>query len=144
MLTPRRNPDPRPVFRTFRMRRSLPILLAAAALLAAAGPAAAQSTVSTPTARTLYKTGPTGRFLMDGEWLFKLDNRSSGPQLETGSAGWKAVTVPNAWNAGDDSPQSFAGRRRLVPQGLPPAQPGEGRRPGSSASSRSTTARRCG
>ena len=109
MLTARRNPGPRPVFRTFRMRRSLPILLAAAALLAAAGPAAAQSTVSTPSARTLYKTGPTGRFLMDGRWLFKFDNRSSGPQLETGSAGWKAVTVPNAWNAGDNSTQSFAG-----------------------------------
>jgi beta-glucuronidase len=91
------------------MRRSLPVLLAAAALLAAAGPAAAQSTVSTPSARTLYKTGPTGRFLMDGQWLFKFDTHSSGPQLETGSAGWKAVSVPNAWNAGDNSPESFAG-----------------------------------
>ncbi len=90
------------------MRRSLPIL-ALAALLVAAAPAAAGAAVSTPTARTLYKTGPTGRFLMDGQWLFKLDNRSSGPQLETGAGGWKAVTVPNAWNAGDDSPQSFAG-----------------------------------
>ena len=97
------------MFRTFRMRLSLPNLLAAAALLAAAGPAAAQSTVSTPSARTLYKTGPTGRFLMDGQWLFKFDTRQSGPQLETGSAGWKAVAVPNAWNAGDNSAESFAG-----------------------------------
>ncbi|MGZ4270161.1 MAG: glycoside hydrolase family 2 protein [Solirubrobacteraceae bacterium] len=91
------------------MRRSLPILLAAASLLTAAGPASAASIVSTPSNKTLYRTGPTGRYLMDGTWLFKLDPHSSGPQLETGTAGWKPVTVPNAWNAGDNSPQSFAG-----------------------------------
>ncbi|MGZ6644199.1 MAG: glycoside hydrolase family 2 protein [Solirubrobacteraceae bacterium] len=91
------------------MRRSLPILLAAASLLTAAAPASAASIVSTPSNKTLYRTGPTGRYLMDGTWLFKLDPHSSGPQLETGTAGWKPVTVPNAWNAGDNSPQSFAG-----------------------------------
>jgi hypothetical protein len=110
VLTHRRNPGPPPVFRTFRMRRSFPFLLAVAALLAVVAPtASAQSLVSTPSPRTLYKSGPSGRFLMDGQWLFKLDNRSSGPQLETGTAGWKPVTVPNAWNAGDNSPESFAG-----------------------------------
>ena len=46
---------------------------------------------------------------MDGTWLFKLDNAQSGPQLESGTAGWKRITVPNAWNVGDDSPQSFLG-----------------------------------
>ncbi|MGZ4276021.1 MAG: glycoside hydrolase family 2 protein [Solirubrobacteraceae bacterium] len=91
------------------MRRSLPILLAAASLLTAAAPASAASIVSTPSNKTLYRTGPTGRYLMNGTWLFKLDPHSSGPQLETGTAGWKPVTVPNAWNAGDNSPQSFAG-----------------------------------
>ena len=46
---------------------------------------------------------------MDGTWLRKLDNRQSGPQKETGTAGWTRVAVPNAWNAGDDSDASFAG-----------------------------------
>ena len=55
---------------------------------------------------------------MDGTWLFKLDNHQSGPQLESGTAGWKQVTVPNAWNVGDDSAAVVPGRRRLVPQGL--------------------------
>jgi beta-glucuronidase len=85
------------------------LLLTIAALAATAAPAAAQSVVSTPTAKTLYKNGPSGRFLMDGTWLRKLDNRQSGPQRETGTRGWTRVTVPNAWNAGDDSDASFAG-----------------------------------
>ena len=84
-------------------------IVAVAAMLAAAAPASAQSVVSTPTAKTLYKTGPTGRYLMDGPWLFKLDNHQSGPQLESGIAGWKQITVPNAWNVGDDTQQSFLG-----------------------------------
>ena len=85
------------------------LLIAAAALALSAAPAAAQSPVSTPSAKTLYRNGPSGRFLMDGTWLRKLDNRQSGPQRETGTAGWTRVTVPNAWNAGDNSDASFAG-----------------------------------
>jgi Glycosyl hydrolases family 2, TIM barrel domain/Glycosyl hydrolases family 2, sugar binding domain/Glycosyl hydrolases family 2 len=86
------------------------ILLVTAAVLAlTAANAAAQSVVSTPSARTLYRNGPSGRFLMNGVWLRKLDNRSSGPQRETGTAGWTRVAVPNAWNAGDNSDASFAG-----------------------------------
>jgi Glycosyl hydrolases family 2, TIM barrel domain/Glycosyl hydrolases family 2/Glycosyl hydrolases family 2, sugar binding domain len=96
------------VFESFRMRPSL-IALSVVAMLALAAPAGAQSVVSTPTPRTLYKTGPSGRFLMGGTWLFKLDNHQSGPQLDAGTAGWKQVKVPNAWNAGDDSAQSFLG-----------------------------------
>jgi glycosyl hydrolase family 2 len=96
------------VFESFRMRLSL-TALSVVVLLALAAPAGAQSVVSTPTPKTLYKTGPSGRFLMGGTWLFKLDNHQSGPQRETGTAGWKQVAVPNAWNAGDDTPQSFLG-----------------------------------
>jgi beta-glucuronidase len=96
------------VFESFRMRPSL-IALSVVAMLALAAPAGAQSLVSTPTPRTLYKTGPSGRFLMGGTWLFKLDNHQSGPQLDAGTGGWKQVKVPNAWNAGDDSAQSFLG-----------------------------------
>jgi beta-glucuronidase len=91
------------------MRLPRILLLAVAALVVTAAPAAAQSVVSTPSARTLYKNGPSGRFLMNGVWLRKLDNRQSGPQRETGTNGWTRVTVPNAWNAGDDSDASFAG-----------------------------------
>jgi beta-glucuronidase len=86
------------------------LLLTAAALAATAAPAAAQSSVvSTPSKRTLYRNGPSGRFLMDGTWLRKLTNVQSGPQRETGTGGWTRVTVPNAWNAGDNSDASFAG-----------------------------------
>src|SRR3954467_13797091 len=86
------------------------LLLTAVALAATAAPAAAQSSVvSTPTAKTLYRNGPSGRSLVDGTWLRKLTNAQSGPQRETGTAGWTRVTVPNAWNAGDNSDASFAG-----------------------------------
>jgi beta-glucuronidase len=106
----RRNLGGPAVSESFRMRVSLRTLaVAVAALLTIAVPASAQSVVSTPSPKTLYKTGPTGRYLMDGTWLFKLDNHQSGPQRESGTAGWKPVTVPNAWNVGDDSAQSFLG-----------------------------------
>ena len=48
------------------MRLALGLLL-----LALVAPAAAQA--DTPTARTLYEDGPEGRFLIDGDWLFRLD-----------------------------------------------------------------------
>src|SRR3954447_12455392 len=91
------------------MRRAIFLAALAGCLLVSAGTAAAQSVVSTPSPKTLYRNGPSGRFLMDGTWLLKLTSRRSGPQRETGTAGWRPVTVPNAWNAGDDSPQSFLG-----------------------------------
>jgi beta-glucuronidase len=98
-----------PCSESFCMRLLAIASVLAALGLALAGPAGAQSVVSTPSHKTLYKTGPSGRYLMNGTWLFKLDNHQSGPQLETGTAGWKQVTVPNAWNAGDDSEASFLG-----------------------------------
>ncbi|MEA2227089.1 MAG: beta-glucuronidase [Solirubrobacteraceae bacterium] len=91
------------------MRLPKILLLSAAALAVTAAPAAAQSVVSTPTAKTLYKNGPSGRYLMDGTWLFRFDNRQSGPQRQTGTAGWTRVAVPNAWNATDESDASFGG-----------------------------------
>jgi hypothetical protein len=91
------------------MRLPKILLLTVVALVVTTATAAAQSVVSTPAARTLYKNGPSGRFLMNGTWLRKLDKRQSGPQRETRTRGWTRVTVPNAWNAGDDSDASFAG-----------------------------------
>ena len=72
------------------MRLTKISLLAAAALLLSAAPPAAQSVVSKPSTKTLYQNGPSGRFLMDGAWLRKLDNPESGPQRETGTAGGRA------------------------------------------------------
>lgn len=83
-----------------------------AALLALLLPAAAQA-VDTPSAKTLYRDGPSGRYLVDGGWLFRLDgaNRgvADGYAKQTTTDGWSPVTVPNAWNAGDDSSESFQG-----------------------------------
>jgi beta-glucuronidase len=66
-----------------------------------------------PSARTLYADGPSGRFLMDGTWLYRADPSRNGDRLgwqrDPATAGWTATTVPNAWNATDESPASFAG-----------------------------------
>ncbi|HEV8152620.1 MAG TPA: hypothetical protein VGP78_06795, partial [Solirubrobacteraceae bacterium] len=91
----------------------LALLAAAGAVLMTAIPAAAQSVVSTPSDRTLYRTGPSGRFLMDGPWLRRLDPQRVGDrerwQRQTSATGWTLVTVPNAWNATDESEASFMG-----------------------------------
>jgi beta-glucuronidase len=64
-------------------------------------------------AKTLYKTGASGRYLMGGQWLYRADPGGNGASLgfATNSAadGWTPVTVPNAWNAKDYSDASFAG-----------------------------------
>ncbi len=77
-----------------------------------AGPPAS-SVVSTPSSRTLYRDGPSGRFLVDGTWLFRPDPAFNGDgrgwQRDASTAGWTATTVPNAWNATDESAASFAG-----------------------------------
>jgi beta-glucuronidase len=91
---------------------SMPRLLSAALVIAAllAAPASAQDT---PSKRTLYADGPSGRYLMDGDWLFRLDAADDGVkerwQRQTGTAGWSTVAVPYAWNAGDDSALSMQG-----------------------------------
>ena len=96
------------------MSRTLKALLATLALvLVGAAPALAQTTVSTPTAKTLYETGPSGRFLVDGPWLFRLDDADKGIgdryMRQTSTAGWSRTTVPNAWNGSDTSDKSFQG-----------------------------------
>jgi beta-glucuronidase len=90
------------------MRRLLVLTLA----LLAAAPAAAQA-ADTPSNRTLYEDGPEGRFLMDGDWLFRLDAENQGLRRryfrQRSRSGWTAVQVPHAWNVGDDSIGSFTG-----------------------------------
>jgi beta-glucuronidase len=87
-------------------------LLLLAPLLLLLVPASA-SAADKPERRTLYADGPVGRFLLGGEWLFRLDAADQGLKsryMRSGSrAGWTPVKVPNAWNTGDHSEASMAG-----------------------------------
>jgi Glycosyl hydrolases family 2, TIM barrel domain/Glycosyl hydrolases family 2, sugar binding domain/Glycosyl hydrolases family 2 len=93
------------------MRAPLRFLLPAIALLALV-PATA-SAADKPSSKTLYADGPEGRYLMDGDWLFRLDNEDQGVRAhwmrQSSSEGWKTVQVPNVWNLGDPSNASMAG-----------------------------------
>ena len=50
---------------------------------------------------------------MNGEWLFRLDTANQGLRQgfhkQTDRDGWNPTTVPNAWNAQDQSPESMRG-----------------------------------
>ena len=87
-------------------RRTLTFLTALVLALGAAGPAMAAG-------KPWYQDGPGGRILLDGQWLFRADpadeGLAGGWAAQTDSAGWSPTTVPNAWNAGDDSDASMAG-----------------------------------
>jgi beta-glucuronidase len=95
-------------------RRPLAAFVAAllTALLLSTAAAQAQA-ASVPSARTLYQAGPSGRYLMDGQWLFRLDPADAGTTQrfkdQATTAGWSPVTVPNAWNATDETLESFQG-----------------------------------
>jgi beta-glucuronidase len=64
---------------------------------------------------TIYKDGPDNRYLLGGDWLFRLDPTGVGQQQrfqrQTTNAGWTRTSVPNAWNAGDDSVASMTGTK---------------------------------
>ncbi len=83
-------------------------LLAVAALLAPATAVAADGI----TRGTIYQDGPDNRYLLGGDWLFRLDDGQGSKQRfqrQTASAGWARTAVPNAWNAGDNSVASMTG-----------------------------------
>lgn len=94
------------------MRRALVLMLPVLALVAITLPAPAMAAYR-PVAKALYHDGPSGRYLLDGEWLFRLDPSGvglrEGFQKQTGRTGWSPVKVPNAWNLGDDSVASMQG-----------------------------------
>jgi beta-glucuronidase len=79
--------------------------------------AAARATTyrpTTPTRGANTHDGWTDRYLLDGGWLYRQDRADAGVHRgfwrDTASAaGWTAVTVPNAYNAGDNSTPSFTG-----------------------------------
>ena len=116
------------------MPRLRSLLLAATALLVVApaahgqatpptGPVPQPNTTPAPTAPArgypaqtprpgaLYHAGPSGRYLLGGTWLFRFDPTdkgvSQGFQRNASTAGWSRVSVPNAWNATDQTAASF-------------------------------------
>src|SRR3954453_623870 len=88
----------------------------ALAFAAAASSTAAQAQVyrpDTPKPGALYANGQNGRYLMGGQWLFRLDPAGQGLsqawQRQASTTGWSLTTVPNAWNATDQSEASMHG-----------------------------------
>jgi len=91
-----------------RLFRLLPLALLAVLAL----PSFAQA-ADVPSNKTLYADGPSGRYLVDGQWLFRLDAADQGVRQrfyrQSSTTGWSRVTVPNVWNVGDDSEASMRG-----------------------------------
>ncbi len=108
------NSHRRPVFcppntmRTVRLLALSLVLLGAA--LAGSSPALAADGI---TRGTIYQDGPDNRYLLGGDWLFRLDTTGVGQrdryQRQTTADGWTRTSVPNAWNAGDNSIASMTG-----------------------------------
>jgi len=102
---------------------SSPLLALAVALSVASSAGAQGLRADTPKLGALYANGQNGRYLVAGQWLFRLDPRGQGLsqawQRHASTAGWSLTTVPNAWNATGPVGGLDARRRRLVPQGLP-------------------------
>jgi len=88
----------------------LAAIAALAVLVAPSTPALAADGLTRGAA---YSDGPDNRFLMGGNWLFRLDREgvglAQGFQNQVATDGWSPVTVPNAWNAGDNSNESMTG-----------------------------------
>jgi len=88
---------------------ALPIALFVLAASAAQAAAAADGI----TRGTIYGDGPDNRYLLGGDWLFRLDTAGAGLneryQRQTSLDGWTKTAVPNAWNAGDNSTASMLG-----------------------------------
>jgi beta-glucuronidase len=111
LAAPHRNALPPLVFSLPVMLRRCLLLSILALLTLPASAALAQG--DGVVAKTLYKTGNSGRYLVGGQWWFRSDpsdnGASQGFARSTSTSGWTAVTVPNAWNAKDYSEASFRG-----------------------------------
>ncbi len=96
-----------------RFLRLLALPLALLAAAAAPAPAAQAADADGITRGTIYKDAPDNRYLLGGAWLFRLDSAGVGLnqafQRQTTTDGWVPTTVPNAWNAGDNSVASMLG-----------------------------------
>jgi len=95
---------------------ALVALVVAIALLVPAGRsgatvAALAAASERPSPGALYESGPTGRYLLGGTWLFRFDDGRGLRdrfQAQTSTSGWRAIGVPNAWNAGQQTAASYA------------------------------------
>jgi beta-glucuronidase len=91
------------------------VVIALLTVLAAAAVAAprASAQVTAPTPVPASQDGAGGRYLLGGPWLLRVDRRDRGAgqhwERRRSTAGWTPITVPNAWNANDQSPSGFIG-----------------------------------
>jgi beta-glucuronidase len=79
-----------------------------------AGARGAAAVAAPPTAGALYQDGPTDRWLLGGQWLYRPDAADVGVAQgfwrDTAvTDGWSPVAVPNSFNAGDLSRASMNG-----------------------------------
>jgi beta-glucuronidase len=109
-----RLPLPSSTARTLTIVALLGLVFAAAPALARTREHGPVYRASTPALGAVTRDGWTDRYLLDGGWLYRAD--SSGVGISRGfwrdvasTAGWSAVSVPNAYNAGNDSTASFIG-----------------------------------
>jgi len=87
------------------------LILAVTVALAATGVGQAQGpqyVAQPPTLGALYRDGQSGRYLLGGIWLFRVDHGDVGVadgwwRDVAATAGWSPITIPNADNAGDFS-----------------------------------------
>ena len=102
------------------MRLALGLLL-----LALVAPAAAHA-ADVPTAKTLYADGPEGRFLMEGDWLFRLDAADRGVRgryyRQRSTSGWTHRAGAARLERRRPLDRVDERLRRLVPQGLRAAE----------------------
>jgi beta-glucuronidase len=91
-----------------RLPVAILLALCAALLLAPAGEAA-----TTPKPGSIYRDGPSGRYLLGGTWLGRPDPNDDGVkqgfQASKSAAGWRRTSVPSASNVGDYSIESYSG-----------------------------------
>ena len=83
-------------------------ILATGAGGSARGVAALAAASERPTPGAYYAAGPSGRYLLGGTWLFRYDEPGAHFEDSSSTAGWSAVSVPNAWNAGKQTAASYA------------------------------------
>ena len=94
-----------------RCWRRWPLVPYARSATSGGGVAALAAAGEQPTPGAVYESGPSGRYLLGGTWLFRPDGGvglSEHFEDQTSSGGWSAVTVPNAWNAGQQTAASYA------------------------------------
>src|SRR3954467_11095583 len=88
-------------------------LICSAIVAAVAAPVASAQQAAAPNPRPVTQDGPSGRYMLDGQWLLRVDrsDRGAGQHWERRRAtgGWTPVTVPNAWNANDRTSSGFIG-----------------------------------